>query len=58
MVSMFNNIPVSKVSFPYCALLCGCIVIILKMEKKHTADILYVILEFQILILYFYNVFK
>ena len=47
---MFNSIPVSKDSFHYRALL---IVIILKMEKKCTADMLYVIVKFQIF--YFFS---
>ena len=41
---MFNKIPVSEVWF---IIAHYCIVIILKIEKKHTVDILYVNVKFQ-----------
>ena len=42
---MFNELPVNKVYF---VIANYCIVIILKIEKKHTVDILHVNVKFQI----------
>ena len=44
-VSMFNKLPVNEVHF---VIAHYCIVVILKTEKKHTVDILYVNVKFQV----------